>query len=107
MTVKCDYHSTGCSQTVAMSALFDHVIKCPFQPKKVCKTCGHEENDYEIGHNCIRTLLEKNSAKNEENNRLDEKIRKMKQQISSLIVENQNILLNNVSLFILLYFCKF
>ena len=63
MTVKCDYHSNGCSETVPMSSLFDHVMKCPFQPKKVCKTCGHEENDYEIGHNCIRTLLEKNNTK--------------------------------------------
>ena len=96
MRVKCVHHLNGCPVVQPMNQLGKHVYYCDFKPKLLCKTCGYEENEYGLEHNCIRNLLNKNSTKNEENNRLEERVKKQEQEIKSLIMENQSIMLNNV-----------
>ena len=60
MQTKCQFYEKGCEVVTTIGQLFEHLKECLYRPDLDCKTCGLLKIEGKE-HNCIESLIDKNS----------------------------------------------
>ena len=83
LKIKCDFHLNGCQEILKVNDLANHISNCSFRPKEICKICD-VVTEWDKSHDCLENLRIGN---NNENESLNNEIRKLNEKIEKPIPE--------------------